>query len=228
MPTEWLLNERDNYIRGRLESRFVSTAPQTGTDEEGELSTILRRYYEYRVRRHIRSFILSSCNDVSSLHKLVQTVIRLGFSILLSRSKEEARAAKNILVKTDLACQRIGGQPLRETSGSGFALGQAAIGRDIALGEYPAETVWTLTIDVELKMSRASALRQRPDIVECLMRSLERAIPLNLDYVLRFMVDKSDYTMQLVREDDAKKKTGVAPPIVGLNTALGKVKNNKS
>jgi hypothetical protein len=224
MPARAHPVERDNYIRGRLESRFVSAAPQTETADIDDLATLLRSYYEYRVWRHVRSYILSSSNDKLSLHKLVQTVVRLGFSILLSRSREEAQAAGQILVVTDFACRRIGSQPVMEANSSGFALGHAAIGRDIALGASPAETVWTVTIDVELKMSQATALRQRPDVVECIMKALERAIPLNLDYVLRFQVDESDYAMRLMRVDDAQRKAGVAPPIVGLNTALGKVK----
>jgi hypothetical protein len=220
--------ERDNYARGRLESRFVSAAPQAEQAETDDVAALLRAYCEYRVRRHIRSYMLSSSNDRSSLHKLVQTVIRLSFSILLSRSREEAQAAEQILVTTDFTCQRIGGQPLTEASSSGFALGRAPIGRDIALGSSPAETVWTLTIDVELKMAQATVLARRPDIVECLMKSLERAVPLNLDYVLRFRVDERDYTMRLARIDDARRETGIAPPMVGLNTALGKVKEQKS
>jgi hypothetical protein len=220
--------ERDNYIRGRLESRFVSASPQTETAEIDDLAELLRSYYEYRVWRHVRSFILSSSNDRLSLHKLVQTVVRLGFSILLSKSKEEAQASDQILVVTDFACRRIGSPPVMKASSSGFALGHAAIGRDIALGDSPAETVWTVIINVELKMSQATELRQRPDVVECIMKALERAIPLNLDYVLRFQVDESDYTMQLIRADDAKRRIGVAPPVVGLNTALGKVKKKTS
>lgn len=219
--------ERDNYIRGRLESRFVSTAPHADTEDADDLAALLRSYYEYRVRRLVRAYILSSSNDRASLHKLVQTVIRLGFSILLSRSGEEAGAAGQILVMTDFACRRIGSQPLMEASGSGFALGHAPIGRDIALGAYPAETVWTLTIDVELKMAQATELRQRPDVVGCIMRALERAIPLNLDYVLSFRVDESDYTMRLMRVDKKQRKAGAEPPVVGLNTALGKVEKKE-
>ncbi len=216
--------ERDKYIRGRLESRFVSAAPLEDAEETDDLASLLRSYYEFRVWRHVRAFILSSSNDQASLHKLVQTVIRLGFLILLSRTKEEAQAARQVLVETKFTCQRIGSQPLMEASGSGFALGHAAIGRDIALGSSPAETVWTLTIEVELKMSQATMLRQRPDVVESIMNALERAVPLNLDYVLRFRVDESDFTMQLMRADEKQEEAGVAPPVVGLNTALGKVK----
>jgi hypothetical protein len=225
MPARAQSIESDKYIRGRLESRFVSAAAR---DEADDLDALLLRYYSYRVLRHVRSYILSSSNDRGSLHKLVQTVIRLGFSILLSRSREEARAADQVLVSTDFDCRRIGSQPLTEASGSGFALGHAAIGRDIALGSSPAETVWTLTIDVELKMSQATALKQRPDVVECIMKALERAIPLNLDYVLRFRVDERDYTMKLVRVDDKKLEEGVAVPVIGLNTALGKIKEKES
>jgi hypothetical protein len=228
MPSRVPPIEADTYIRGRLESRFVSAAARGEGEEIDDLAALLLKYYEYRVRRHVRSYILSSSNDEDSLHKLVQTVIRLGFSILLSRSREEARAAEQILVSTDFACWRIGSQPLMEASGSGFALGHAAIGRDIALGSSPAETVWTLTINVKLQMSQATALAQRPDVVECIMKALERAVPLNLDYVLRFRVDERDYTMRLMRVDDKQRGAGIAPPVVGLNTALGKVKEKES
>lgn len=223
-PIEW-----DNYTRGRLESHFVSGGPQDRTkDADDDLDILLQRYYEYRVCRIVRAYILSSSNDRFSLHKLVETVVRLGFSILLSKSSEEAQAAGKILVVTDFAHRRIGSRPLVETSSPGFALGHAPIGRDIALGASPAETVWTLTIEVELKMSQATALKQRPDIVDCLMSALERAIPLNLDYVLRFHVGESDYTMLLPRVEGAKRRKGVVPLVIGLNTALGKVKREKS
>ncbi len=220
--------DRDNYVRGRLESRFVSAAPQAESADTDDLALVIQRYYAYRVWRHVRSYILSSSNDAISLHKLVQTVIRLGFSILLSRNREEAQASELVLVETDFTCRRLGGQTQTLTSGSGFALGRAAIGRDIALGASPSESVWTLTIDVELKMSQATTLRRRPDFVECIMRALERAVPLNLDYVLRFHVDEGDYTMRLMRPNAAQLKAGIAPPIVGLNTALGKVKEKES
>jgi hypothetical protein len=227
MPTGARAIEWDNYIRGRLESHFVSAGPQDGTKDADDLDILLQRYYEYRVRRLVRAYILSSSNDRVSLHKIVQTIVRLGFSILLSKSSEQAQAAGQILVVTNFAHRRIGSRPLVETSSSGFALGHAPIGRDIALGASPAETVWTLTIDVELKMSQATALKQRPDVVDCFMCALERAIPLNLDYVLRFHVGESDFTMLLMGAKDAKRKRSVVPPVLGLNTALGKVKKEK-
>ncbi|GEM_PF-3562721 len=228
MPSAARSPEHDKYIRGKLENRFVSAAMQDETGEKDDLGELLRCYYEYRVWRHVRSYILSSSNDSLSLRKLVQTIVRLGFSILLSRTAEEAKAAERILVTSDFSCRRIESQPPPGKSGSGFALGHAAIGRDIALGASPAETVWTLTIDVELKMSQATVLKERPEAVACILRSLERAIPLNLDYILRFQVDESDYTMQLTHVTEEQLKAGVTPAVIGLNTALGKVKKEGS
>jgi hypothetical protein len=216
--------ERDRYIRGRIESRFVSMSACKETREADELDGLLKKYYEYRVWRHVRSFILSSSNDRDSLRNLVQTVIRLGFSILLSRCSDEAREAGKILLTTDFDCRRIGGQPLKKTSGSGFALGQASIGDDNALGSSPAETVWTLTINVELSMAQAMKLGRCPGVVESILKALERAVPLNLDFVLRFQVSEGDYTMRLMKVDEARDEDGVMPPIMGLNTAIGKVK----
>lgn len=221
-------SERDKYVRGRVESRFVSAASSAETRDADVVDELLQSYYEYRVCRHVRSYILSCSNDTSSLRKLIRTIVRLGFSILLSRSREEAQAAERTIVMTEFSCRRIGSQPLSEASSSGFALSRAPIGRDIALGSSPAETVWTLTIDVELTMSQSTTLRQRPDIVDCIMRALERAVPLNLDYVLRFKVGKDDYTMKLMRADEADWEAGLAPPVIGLNTALGKVKKRGS
>ncbi|UCF05185.1 MAG: hypothetical protein JSV33_14905 [bacterium] len=228
MSTGALSIERDSYIRGRVESRFVSSTPRDETVEDNDVTALLRTYYEYRVWRHVRAYILSSSNDQDSLRKLVQTVVCLGFSILLATSREEAEEVGRAPVTIGLECRRIGSRPLVESSGSGFALGSAPIGQEIALGSSPAETVWTLTIDVELKMAQATVLRQRPDVVDCIMSSLERAVPLNLDYVLRFRVSESDYTMQLIRKDEEKGTTGVELPVVGLNTALGKVRKKDS
>lgn len=232
MPAGSLNRERDSYTRGRLESRFVSAAPPVDAKEDADLAALLRRYYDYRVWRLVRGYILSSNNDRRSLHKLVETVVRVGLTILLAKTKEEAEHVKRILVTTDFSCRRIENQPpqiepdtLVEPSGTGFALGQTAIGRDVALGSNPAESVWTLTIDVELRMSQATALKQRPDVVDSVMKALERSIPLNLDYVLRFHVEDNDYTMLLSRVEEKRRKAGAFPPVVGLNSALGKVKD---
>ncbi|MCP4570766.1 MAG: hypothetical protein GY838_00280 [bacterium] len=219
------------YRRGRLESRFVHAASPDAAEENTDLAVLLRRYYDYRVWRLIRGYILSSNNDKRSLRKLVQTVVRVGFSILLAESRDEARDADRILVTTDFSCRRIENQPPQfasekpvEPSSAGFALGQASIGRDIALGSNPAESVWTVTIDVELKMAQAVVLQRRPEVVDGIMKALERAVPLNLDYVLCFHVDEDDYVGLLFAVDGTKREAGEFPPVLGLNSALGRIR----
>ena len=210
--------ERGTIAHGYLRAeylRYVTSredAPATPADE------LLAAYFDYHATRLINVFVASGLSDIKSLTTMLTSLVRIAFRVFLSKNKEEVSASGKIKGEgvishrrastSDLPAARLG----RE--------GSCEPGTGLILGERSAEAVSRLDITLTTNIEQHLLLRDHPRVFAHIMDAFDRAVPLNLDFRVKFTVREEDRTFKLPAAKPAAGAAG-SPPLLGISTALG-------
>ncbi|MEE9269205.1 MAG: hypothetical protein V3V49_02995 [Candidatus Krumholzibacteria bacterium] len=210
---------RSSYGNRYIRRDYSILAEQSSREEAGPEENLAKSYFEYHARRLLRVYMLSDANDLESVGTLVREVIVLAFKILLSRNKEDLKAADGIRVESNIVFEKES-CPVRD----GLTLGDSAkcrLSRSMVLGNASAEAVPTLDIRVELSVRQLRAFRRHPRTVRYLEDAFEAALPLTLDYRLTFSVRKEDWCFRLDHSRGRARGSKANPPALGITMVVG-------
>jgi len=205
------------YVRGYFATRFVASAYSKYKAESAGDSSVeakaIRLYFEYHLGRVLRDYMLSGAASQRDVTLLLQTAVRLVFSIALCRDRAEIADANDIEVNSELLYHRRGVSAM-----IGATLGHrehATLGISMVLGDTASESVPVLDTTIVLRAYQLEKLESEPRVLDYIAHAYERCVPVTLDYRIRVVVAEQDRTFRLNGD-------GKLLPRLGLTSSLGR------
>lgn len=203
----------DELLRRGLAAHLVETALQ----DPSPADKLLTSYFDYHVSRLINLYVVSGSVDLESLSGMLTTITQVAFQVLLSKDKAERRASGEIQGKTVL--YRHGATASELPAARLGVPGSCEAGNNMILGALSAEEVACVELTITTSVEQFMLLRANPKVLVRILDALESAIPLNLDFRLKFSVREEDRSFRLSSSKTSKTTTATAP-LLGITSAL--------
>jgi hypothetical protein len=203
------------YVRGTFATRFIASAHEDyKADADRDVSVeaqAVRLYFDYHLGRLLRDYMLSGAASQRDVTLLLQSAVRLVFTIALCRDSSEIADANGIEVNAELLYHRRG---VADMVGATLGHGDhAALGASMVLGDTASESVPVLDTTIVLRAYQLEKLESEPRILDYIDDAYERCVPVTLDYRIRVVVAEQDRTFRLSGD-------GKLGPRLGLTSSL--------
>ncbi len=177
--------------------------------QESLEEAVLAAYVDRHVGKRLKQYLMAGTNDLEGFRQLVQAVVQVTFSLLLSQGNDELEDARNIRCQVEMTTgYTLSNQPV--------GLGHMDLGRTSALGCASADAGPVVRIESEISAEQAVRLYRARWVLPHISRVLDSVIPLYLSFELSFRMHPADGLFRLATSES----DGRDVCILGVTTGL--------